>query len=983
TNENNIDEDINIFSNDEEENYIPEKPGHFKSSLGINFSVSAKQDQKIKIKIQYDKYIKENDQYKLTQYKIEDIELTEIYDSNGVYQQPNPPIESLEENLKINYIIYEENNQYFISLIISNESLKGNHSNNNSGLLEDNFSFDDLLPYVFFRTKVSIQSNLGFIPLKKSFISFNIDEEFDKLFQSRKSYSSGNNIATYSKIESNNEDCYEIETTYIPRSNQKVLNPDVYRNIPDLSNVLSIEYLLNLEESKLGSELNKLVHHYSDWIEELSTGIAQDKHNEVKKRIGTGINLLSTNDTVREVFIDTLKSMDKQYIWAKGNPNEHFTFRPFQLAFVLMLIPDIVTGIESDYYEKIDLLWIPTGGGKTEAYLAISGFTILWNRHKKNVKKFEGRVSVFTRYTLRLLTSQQFQRSSRMTLSLDRIRNEKSSIYGKRPISIGILVGGGSTPNTNLEYKEKLKEWSKDSNNIPHPFPLQKCPICNSNLKNVSGENEDITKVKIEKNCYLTGIKANTPKYKYLGEGGNFTINIIRCLNKKCESKMNEYEGLPVYFVDEDIFKLKPDFLLATIDKLAMINFGRIEDYQNLFSPEPSLILQDELHLINSSLGTTFSNYESAIETYIKIKNNIEYSTKVITSTATPKNSEDQLQFLFGRQSKIFPPSGDSIEDSYYSQFIENEEKSRVYIGFCASGMPEKNFERDLSSAILATRIYFTYQIIEDESNYFFKEKNSTISKNYQTLVAYFNSLRELGGYTAMVEDDIRVKIMDYLSRLLLLMEQDYHLNIRDNFNQEKWANSQYETEGVELTSRKTTEEIQEIITLYGSKESDMVFPDVVSATNMISVGIDIEQFNFMIVCGQPKSVSEYIQSTSRVGRSFPGVVFVSHNPNKIRDNNYYQFFESFHNSYYKYSDPSTVSPYSLQALNRVVPGNIISLIANEYPEIQDKYHTFQEQKGSLLNQIDRVLENFPSSINTWVNLEKYYKNHLKKYNNL
>ncbi len=995
-----IDSDSEPRESNEEENFMEDMPGHFRSAIGITFCIQIPALSPLKINIEYSKYVKlENETGKF--YREEKTQIQELLldqnlltDSEGEFLQLGE-----HDDFKLTYLILKKNeSELVITVNMRNVSPILNELSKEE--INEKWNFDRILPYTLFRSKIRIDSTEGFLPLRKSLLSFNEDVAFEMLFQERITFCAGVNIAADSTIVEGR--CYRVESEYIPRSEQKVLDTEINKenqNSKDIADLLKITSLLE-NPDVIPNMLISLSQSYEHWIESTFNSDSEMKTRckVALKRIENGIARLREKENVRSVFCDTIRALELQNRWNRSDNNAAFSFRPFQLAFLLMIIPDILDGKDSEFYDKIDLLWIPTGGGKTEAYLAVSGFTILWNRLLSDKTTFDGRVSILTRYTLRLLTTQQFQRSARMILALDQIRYQNLQKYGSKPISIGILVGSESTPNSDTDYQDRLENWREDSS---HPFPLAECPICKTKLTNpVSGALRSIDSA--PNNAYFYKLDRN--EFNPFGTDVNNNrrdFNHISCPNQACSSKVNGgYTCLPVYFVDDDIFAVKPDFILATVDKFAMINFRKLSDYQTLFSPPPSLILQDELHLINSTLGTIFANYEAGLETLWNIWNPGFPLPKVITSTATPKNSEDQIQFVFGRQSLVFPPGGATIEDFYFSRFKEDE-SGRHYIGYMASGMPEKNFERDISSAILAARIILigTLTQLEERNTFMPSMHSSKISRNYKVLVSYFNDLKELGGYTAMVEDDIRQKLSLYLRRFIkgCFEDPEHFKDLMESVNQNivnhetETVIKNYETKGTELTSRLIASQIQEILNLFSDNEIEksLDYPDVISATNMISVGIDIEQFNTMLVCGQPKSASEYIQSTSRVGRILPGMVFVSHNPNKLRDSNHYQFFEAFHKAFYKYSDPSTVSPYSKQALKRCIPSQIISLIETRWPDLARTKTGARVQARrrqadmEFRNIVNSLLNDFEGGLNSWDDLRIYTENQVKRFSNL
>ena len=270
-------------------------------------------------------------------------------------------------------------------------------------------------------------------------------------------------------------------------------------------------------------------------------------------------------------------------------------YRPFQLAFLLMNVKS--TMVEDDPYRNkyVDLIWFPTGGGKTEAYLALTALTIIARRRNssdiisgfngKRDDKYSNGVSVIMRYTLRLLTSQQFERASFLICALDFLRAKQEELkLGTQRISIGLWIGKSSTPNKIREIEKnngKYAKYLKEAEATNNPFPVAYCPWCGKVLKH----NED--------HGYEGG---------YLG-----------CLNSVCH--FNRRKKLPIYYIDEIIYEERPTLLFATVDKFAQLytdnaaNMLRAGNHKS-----PDLIIQDELHLISGPLGSTVGLFESIVE---------------------------------------------------------------------------------------------------------------------------------------------------------------------------------------------------------------------------------------------------------------------------------------------------------------------------------------------------------------------------------
>lgn len=569
------------------------------------------------------------------------------------------------------------------------------------------------------------------------------------------------------------------------------------------------------------------------------------------------------------------------------------SWRAFQLAFILMNVKSISDPM-CEERDIVDLIWIPTGGGKTEAYLGLSGFTIFLRRLKDPDNG--GGTAIIMRYTLRLLASQQFVRASILICACEKIRRELNSEgkhnLGNDEISIGLWVGGDATPNRNINAKDnfnkliksvKSKEELETNKRKYNKFQVLKCPWCGTMLE--LGD----------KNGEIKGIWGYEYKKK----------NIIFCPEPKCDFN----KKLPIQVVDEELYKNPPTLLFGTVDKFAMLPWrGEIS---NLFalnkennSKSPELIIQDELHLISGPLGTMVGLYETAIDAMCSSKG---IKPKVIASTATIKRAEEQCKMLFDRRVMQFPPSGLSIEDNFFSHEISTTLKpGRKYVGLMASGKTTTTAQIRLYTVLLET-----IKLLDI---------SDSVADKYWTLVGYFNSIRELAKTTTLISDDIASNIIRYMRRIM------------------QYKSIRYINNSKELTSRLSSTEIVKTLKELKSKfvctESEGKIQvnsnhaiDTILATNMISVGVDVSRLNLMVTSGQPKQTSEYIQATSRVGRKYPGLVFTLYNASKTRDRSHYELFYSYHQTFYKYVEPTSITPFSEPAREKALHAVFISMI--------------------------------------------------------
>lgn len=584
--------------------------------------------------------------------------------------------------------------------------------------------------------------------------------------------------------------------------------------------------------------------------------------------------------------------------------NDHYSWRPFQLAFLLMSVISI-TEPESEDRELVDLIWFPTGGGKTEAYLGLTALTIFYRRMR--YPEESGGTSVIMRYTLRLLAAQQFTRASTLICACEYIRqdaNERRPRYkryalGKEPITIGLWIGADHTPNTNSDAKIHLEKlynakpfalkYAKEKHN---KFQVLKCPWCGTKLVKELDESGKNTK----------------GSYGYrIEKGKGFQMF---CTNEDCTFNMCDY--LPIQIVDDELYKNPPTLLFGTVDKFAMMPWNeKIGAYFGIGKKNraPELIIQDELHLISGPLGTIVGLYETALDQLCEAKGN---KTKIVASTATIRRAKEQCSALYDRDVAQFPPPGLDAEDSFFARESainhETGHYGRTYVGLMPSGKTKAMMEIRSIAALM--------------QNINMLPLEAPIKDKLWTLTVYFNSLRDLGKCSTLINDDIRsfIRIMAARTGSFQNARRIYTID--------------------ELTSRVTTTELNETLDklekrVYTSNEdTNRNVSSVLIATNMISVGIDVARLNVMLMVGQPKLTSEYIQASSRVGRSYPGVAFVMYDGSKSRDRSHYEQFKSYHESFYKFVEPTGATPFSKPARDRALHAVLITLMRYLNPEL-------------------------------------------------
>ena len=767
-------------------------------------------------------------------------------------------------------------------------------------------------------------------------------KSLELLYRCRAEFAVGHGIAVHAEPDEKNPlRACRLSTCALPAAETPAVES---ASVPGLA--LDMKTLAKTTNADLAAALSPLTDAYAEWITKqknrLEVGddylrgyetIGQDalsRCDEACARIREGIALLASDphageafrfanramwlQRVHSLFAERVRQGDTKAKLGDFDLPENRTWRPFQLAFILLNLPGLT---QLDHPDRdasanatADLLWFPTGGGKTEAYLGLTAYTLGLRRLQGVIAGREGEagVAVLMRYTLRLLTLQQFQRATALICACEAIRRQAiekgDTTWGRWPFRIGLWVGNKTTPNTTLQSEQAVLERrdKKFSSGTGDPAQLTFCPWCGSEINPGSH-------IRVDKGRGRTLV--------YCGDStGSCMFSAARAPE----------EGLPMLVVDEEIYRQLPALLIATVDKFAQMPwngvtqmlFGQVDGYcerHGFRSPDlddsdthpkqgnlpaaktishgplrpPDLIIQDELHLISGPLGSLVGLYETAVDHLSSWEVNGEkVRPKIIASTATIRNARMQVHKTFHRKVCVFPPQGLDVEDNFFALQSDLAVKpGRLYIGVCAPG-------RRLKSVLI--RVYIAY-LASGQALY---EKYGKAADPYMTAVGYFNSMRELGGMRRLVDDDIRSG-----------------LGHADKRGFPKRALRSVE----ELTSRRHSADIPKILDQLeaqhtGDKEARLPI-DVLLATNMISVGVDVKRLGLMVVANQPKTTAEYIQATSRVGRTFPGIVCTVLNWARPRDLSHYERFEHYHNTFYQFVEALSVTPFAPRALDR------------------------------------------------------------------
>ncbi|MFD9653491.1 helicase-related protein [Streptomyces mirabilis] len=684
---------------------------------------------------------------------------------------------------------------------------------------------------------------------------------------------------------------------------------------------VSMDELANATEEG-HRQLERVLELYQDWIRDRRREIPRlqsrfqepalrhmDQCEQALERMQTGWDLVLSDRTAGRAFQLANEAMLQQQIRSRlarrdvtvdnngflkihgahpePRPDERTGYwRPFQIAFVLASLPEIVNP-QAEHRELVDLIFFPTGGGKTEAYLGAAAVSMLARRLRDPE---DVGTDVLMRYTLRLLTTQQFLRAASLICVLEDIRErlerDESGCLGATPYSIGIWLGTASTPNKWDAAKKELTRLTRDPR-AENPFLLLRCPWCGTRMGPV-------------------GPKNRRQAAGYIPVGGKVKF---RCPDRLC--RFGGRRDLPIAVVDEDIYSRAPSLVIGTVDKFAMLAwrhearalFGISDEGQRVASP-PSLIIQDELHLISGPLGSMVGLYEPLIEDLCTDHRvSPPARPKIIASTATIRRYGKQILDLYGRtKTALFPPHGLSEGRSFFAEPAGESEgqpaNGRLYLGILS---PSLGSTQTVQVRVAAATLQGGYNLPKDSRD------------GYWTNLNFLNSLRELGNTVSLLQSDIP----DYLTAV----------RNRDGLDPSavRWPRNI-----LELTSRRRSDEIPKAIDELEVKADDDGCIDVCLASNIIEVGVDIERLGLMTIIGQPKTTAQYIQVSGRVGRRWwdtPGLVLTIYGAAKPRDRSHYERFRTYHQRLYAQVEPTSLTPFALPVLQRGLHGALISHI--------------------------------------------------------
>ncbi|ETA05632.1 hypothetical protein V525_17280 [Gordonia alkanivorans CGMCC 6845] len=723
--------------------------------------------------------------------------------------------------------------------------------------------------------------------------------------------------------------------------------------------------------------------------------------HSVADRLERAIELLSTDGLAREAFRFANQAMALQRVRGEvsrkraANPDldlgrllrehevpEQRSWRPFQLAFALLCLPGLTDPAHEDAHRyaddgEVQLLFFPTGGGKTEAYLGLTAYTLAIRRLQGVVgtgdeaRDGTDGIAVLMRYTLRLLTAQQFQRAAALLCACEWLRRERidsgDSRWGSVPFRLGLWVGVSVTPNTYENAKSEIESKRGFEADVGGVLQLVACPWCGLRLSTGRDLTYDDRRRRVLTHCP--------------DPDGNCPFS----------RRQSPDEGLPVLTVDEEIYRLTPSLLIGTVDKFAQLPwrastaplFGQVAsrcdrhgwqnpDFESFCrsrhpasgnfpatvpSPAmrlrpPDLIIQDELHLIADALGSMVGLYEAVIDDLCSRQaGNARIRPVVVASTATVRRAADQCEQVFARGLTVFPPQVLDAGETFFSTITvpSVDTPARRYRGVCAPGESLKAVEIRVMSAVL------------EHSQYVFDTYGERAADPYMTVVDYFTSTRELAGMHRLADDDVAERLGSQKVRTRRRRPLIQELTSRmpsgriTSILGELDRNFEYRFDSTAALDRLKRDPAA------AAEFKERVRPiDVLLATSMLQVGVDIPRLGLMLVTGQPKNTAEYIQATSRVGRdrNKPGLVLTMLQWSRPRDLGHFETFVHSHETFGARIEGITTTPFSDRALDRGLAAVLVAAIRHSSTAaLPNKAAHTVPLDGALSRRLREVLE--------------------------
>lgn len=628
-----------------------------------------------------------------------------------------------------------------------------------------------------------------------------------------------------------------------------------------------------------------------EWAPDVRTQAEEDSREVFRevRWVEEGVELLREDDNLLQAFVLMNETME---IVAD---DRYDAWYPFQLAYILGCLSGVK---DSGAARTVDILWFSTGGGKTEAYLGLNVLGLFYGR-------LTGRTSgaqTWARFPLRLLSLQQTQRIADSVIAAEVVRRRHRELREGDPLAVGYYVGSGNTPNRIQRQNSSWRDgWNPfEERNADSCRVLEKCPACRHDKKPIVEFNQE----------------AWTMEHK--------------CSNPSCEF---HHERLPIFVVDDDVYRWAPSVVVGTVDKLAQIGmqasfrtlfgdarlycpkhgYSASARYCGVFGCKETLRavgrgfggidfeIQDELHLLNESLGALDGNYETLFQAIAK-----ELGTnavRIIGATATIEGYKEQSDQLYRRTARRFPIPGPTKAESFWA-YEKEDDPLRTFVAMLPRG------KTMLDAGFLVTKSHWQF-----------------VEEGLQDATAF---CRRTPGLNPEQAGEISEILRSYFETMVsyALRKQDLERYAKDIAEDPEVCSGIGNYDMI-------TGDVKDIRPVLDRLTDPPVDPAkrirVLGATSAISHGVDVNRLNAMTVMGMPQQTSEFIQSTARVGRSHPAVVFCLINPMRERDVSHFRYFRKYAEYLDRLVEPVPVNRESLPVLKRVLPGGLMTLLLQVY----------------------------------------------------
>jgi hypothetical protein len=807
------------------------------------------------------------------------------------------------------------------------------------------------------------------------------------LYRERRQYAHGRQCAVDAEVRESELRAWRLTTTCFPAADVRLTVAGDPGETPGI--VLDMARLGSPELARddLVRALRPLAAGYRAWLGRQQQRLTEpeiaaytpagelglERAELIADRLDRAVDLLRDDGVAREAFRFANQAMALQRVRSEvtrrrtADPSldlgallteldvlKNRSWKPFQLAFVLLCLPGLTDPEHRDAHRgedaEVQLLFFPTGGGKTEAYLGLTAYTFAIRRLQGVVgagldaRDGTDGVAVLMRYTLRLLTAQQFQRAAALVCACEWLRRERIAAgdgrWGATPFRIGLWVGSKVTPNNFAEAKNQVEDARGQDDALGGPLQLAVCPWCGQRLS--------------------AGASLRT-------DGARHRV-LLFCSDPEGDCPFSPRnspdEGLPVVTVDEEIYRLTPSLVIGTVDKFAQLPwkaatatlFGLVDsrcprhgwknpdfegfckgDHRRTTSlpatqPEPAmrlrppdLIIQDELHLIADALGSMVGLYETVID-YLASRTNAGRTVRpvVVASTATVRRARDQVAQVFARGLTVFPAQVIDAGETFFStvKAPTKDTPSRRYRGICATGERMKSVQIRVAAAVLEHAQYLL-------------DRHGQAADPYMSLVGYFSSTRELAGMRRLVDDDIADRLASL--RVRTRRRRPTVAELTSRMPSSRIASTLAELERGFDAVADSSDHLEQLRRnpKGADRSAARALPlDVLLATSMLQVGVDVQRLGLMVVAGQPKNTAEYIQATSRVGRDTdrPGLVLTVYQWSRPRDLAHYESFAYDHATFGMRVEGLTTTPFSDRAVDRGLTAVVAALLRHAGP---------------------------------------------------